>query len=223
MSEQHRGIVSFVNRGGRMTVGQRRAWERDWARLGSELAELPPLDEWFGRNAPVLLEIGSGMGEATAALAAAEPERNYLVAEVYPPGLAQLLLRVEELELSNLRMVRGDAVELVTEQLPADFLDGVRIFYPDPWPKKRHHKRRLIAPEFISTLASRMAPGARLHLATDWADYAEWMLEVCSGEPLLRNEYADYAPRPEWRPRTKFERRAELEGRPSSDLMFTRV
>ncbi len=220
--EYHRGVVSFVNRGGRMTVGQQRAWDRDWPRIGSDLAELPALEGWFGRSAPVLLEIGSGMGEATSALAAAEPERNYLVAEVYPPGLAQLMLRAENLGVTNLRLVRGDAVVLVRDHLPADFLAGVRIFYPDPWPKKRHHKRRLVAPEFIALLAARMAPGARLHLATDWAEYAEQMLEVCSAEPLLRNEHAGYAPRPAWRPRTKFERRAEEEGRPSRDLMFIR-
>lgn len=210
-----------------MTNGQQRAWREHWPELGRDVAELTegPLDlaAWFGREAPVLLEIGSGMGEATAALAAAEPERNYLVAEVYEPGLAQLLLRAESLGIDNLRLTRGDAVTLLREHIAPDTLAGVRIFYPDPWPKKRHHKRRLIQPGFVELLATRMAEGARLHLATDWADYAEQMLEVCAGEPLLRNEHEGYAPRPPWRPYTKFEQRAEQEGRPSRDLLFERV
>ncbi|MCP2166223.1 tRNA (guanosine(46)-N7)-methyltransferase TrmB [Goodfellowiella coeruleoviolacea] len=210
-----------------MTVGQQRAWDRHWAQLGREVTELPAgpldLDGWFGRSAPVLLEIGSGMGETTAALASAEPEVNYLAVEVYKPGLAQLLLRAEQLGLRNLRLLRGDAVTLLTEHVPPATLAGVRIFFPDPWPKKRHHKRRLVQPGFIALVASRLAPGGLLHLATDWENYAEQMLAVCSAEPLLRNRYADWAPRPDWRPVTKFERRAQEEERTSHDLMFERV
>lgn len=221
----HRSIVSYVNRGGRMTTGQRYAWERQWHRLGREINELDRLDlaAWFWRDAPVMLEIGSGMGEATAQLAATAPETNYLATEVYPPGLAQLLMRAEELGLTNLRLLRGDAVTLLAEHLAPDSLAGARIFFPDPWPKKRHHKRRLVQEPFVRLLASRLAAGATLHLATDLADYAEQMLSVCTAEPLLRNTHDGWAPRPEWRPVTKFEARANTDGRVSRDLIFVRV
>ncbi|MBC6449153.1 tRNA (guanosine(46)-N7)-methyltransferase TrmB [Actinokineospora sp. HBU206404] len=226
-----RSIVSFVHRGGRMTVGQAKAWERRWDELGKQVPELPPgpieLDSWFGRHAPVLLEIGSGMGETTSQLAKASPELNYLAVEVYQPGLAQLMLRAEALELTNLRLLRGDAVVLLTDHVPPGSLAGVRIFFPDPWPKKKHHKRRLVQPDFIALVASRLAPGATVHLATDWENYAEQMMEVLSAEPALRNRYPDepggWAPRPEWRPVTKFESRARQEERISRDLIFERV
>ncbi|GGM67288.1 tRNA (guanine-N(7)-)-methyltransferase [Longimycelium tulufanense] len=226
-----RTVVSYVQRGERMTTGQQRAWDQYWNDLGNEVSALPegPLDTdaWFGRTAPVLLEIGSGMGEATAQLAAAAPELNYLAVEVYKPGLAQLLLRGEKLGLTNLRLLRGDAIDLLEEHIAPGSLAGIRIFFPDPWPKKRHHKRRLVQPKFVALAASRLAPGADLHLATDWEHYAEQMRAVCEAEPLLRNRYADrpggWAPRPEWRPVTKFENRAHAEGRVSHDLVFGRV
>jgi tRNA (guanine-N7-)-methyltransferase len=223
----HRSVVSFVRRGGRITVGQQRAWDRHWARLGREVAELPsgPVDiaAWFGRAAPVLLEIGSGMGETTARLAAAEPDVNYVAVEVYEPGLAQLMLRADALGVTNLRLFRGDAVTLLERHIAPGSLDGVRIFFPDPWPKKKHHKRRLVQSPFVALVASRLVVGGRLHLATDWAEYADQMLAVCSAEPLLRNEFDGWAPRPDWRPVTKFETRARAEGRVSRDLMFRRV
>ena len=221
-----RSVVSYVQRGGRMTVGQQRAWERQWPELGREVGQLPPgpidFAEWFGRSAPVLLEIGSGMGETTAQLAAAEPEVNYVAVEVYEAGLGQLMLRAERLGLENLRLLHGDAVIALREHIRPDSLSGVRIFFPDPWPKKRHHKRRLIQPDFVRLVASRLAPGGMLHLATDWEHYAEQMLEVCSAEPALRNRFDDWAPRPSWRPVTKFEQRADREGRVSRDLIFER-
>jgi tRNA (guanine-N7-)-methyltransferase len=219
--------VSFVNRGGRITVGQQRAWDTHWERLGKDVAGLPggELDftGWFGRQAPVLLEIGSGMGETTSRLAAAQPEVNYVAIEVYEPGLAQLMLRAEALGVTNLRLLRGDAVTVLTEHVAPDTLSGVRIFFPDPWPKKKHHKRRLVQPEFVALVASRLAVGGRLHLATDWEHYAAQMLAVCTTEPLLRNEFDGWAERPDWRPVTKFETRARAEGRVSRDLMFRRV
>ncbi|NKQ59236.1 tRNA (guanosine(46)-N7)-methyltransferase TrmB [Amycolatopsis sp. K13G38] len=222
-----RSVVSYVQRGGRMTVGQQRAWDQCWPELGRKVSELEPgpidFAKWFGRAAPVLLEIGSGMGETTAQLAAAEPEVNYVAVEVYEAGLGQLMLRAEKLALENLRLLHGDAVVLLTEHVPPDTLSGVRIFFPDPWPKKRHHKRRLIQPEFVKLVASRLAPGGMLHMATDWEHYAEQMLEVCSAEPRLRNRFPDWAPRPSWRPVTKFEQRANEEGRISHDLIFERV
>jgi tRNA (guanine-N7-)-methyltransferase len=225
--EFHRSIVSFVQRGERMTVGQERAWDTYWEKMGNDVKSLPegPLDfdSWFGRSAPVLLEIGSGMGETTSQLVAAAPELNYVAVEVYKPGLAQLLLRAEHLGgLDNLRVLRGDAVDLLTDHVAPGSLHGVRIFFPDPWPKKKHHKRRLVQPEFVALLASRLEPGGVLHLATDWEHYAEQMLEVCSGERLLTNMYDGWAPRPDWRPVTKFEHRAVNEGRVSHDLMFKR-
>ncbi|WP_309110422.1 tRNA (guanosine(46)-N7)-methyltransferase TrmB [Saccharothrix sp.] len=210
-----------------MTVGQQRAWDRHWERLGREVKALPagPVDfaAWFERDAPVLLEIGSGMGETTAQLVAAAPDVNYVAVEVYKPGLAQLLMRAEALGATNLRVLRGDAVDLLTEHVEPDSLSGVRIFFPDPWPKKKHHKRRLVQPEFVHLVATRLKPGGTLHLATDWEHYAEQMLEVCSAEPLLRNRYDGWAPRPEWRPVTKFEQRAVEEDRVSHDLMFDRI
>jgi tRNA (guanine-N7-)-methyltransferase len=210
-----------------MTAGQTRAWERLWPSLGRNVRELPPgpldLDDWFGRSAPVTLEIGPGMGETTAALAEAEPEVNYLAVDVYPPGLAQLMMRAEAGDLKNLRVMRGDAVVLLEDHLPPASLSAVRIFYPDPWPKKKHHKRRIVQPALVSVVASRLVPGGTLHLATDWEHYAEHMLEVCSAEPRLRNRHDGWAPRPPWRPLTKFESRAENEGRVSRDLIFERI
>ncbi|MGW6930041.1 tRNA (guanosine(46)-N7)-methyltransferase TrmB [Lentzea sp. NPDC054927] len=210
-----------------MTVGQERAWDTYWEKMGNDVKSLPegPLDfdSWFGRSAPVLLEIGSGMGETTSQLVAAAPELNYVAVEVYKPGLAQLLLRGEHLGgLDNLRVLRGDAVDLLTDHIAPASLHGVRIFFPDPWPKKKHHKRRLVQPEFVSLVASRLEPGGVLHLATDWEHYADQMLEVCSGERLLTNMYDGWAPRPDWRPVTKFEQRAVNEDRVSHDLMFRR-
>lgn len=222
-----RTVVSYVKRGGRMTVGQQRAWDRLWPTWGTTVPDLAagPIDfaDWFGREAPVVLEIGSGMGETTAQLAAAEPETNYVAVEVYEAGLGQLLLRAEQLGVDNLRLIKGDAVDLLTSHVAEGALSTVRILYPDPWPKKRHHKRRLIQPGFVALVASRMAEGATLHLATDWADYAEQMREVCEAEPRLRNRYDGWAPRPSWRPVTKFEQRARTEGRESRDLLFTKT
>ncbi len=224
---QQRTVVSYVRRGERMTRGQQRAFTEHYGRLVRDVAELPPgpLDttEWFGRDAPLVLEIGSGMGETTAALAAARPELNHLAVEVYTPGIGQLLLRVEHAGLTNLRMLRGDAVDVLREHLAPGSLHAVLVFFPDPWPKTRHHKRRLVQPGFVALLASRLAVGGRLQLATDWVHYAEQMLAVCSAEPLLSNRHAGWAPRPDWRPVTKFEDRARAEGRTVRDLEFERV
>lgn len=223
-----RTVVSFVNRGGRMTVGQTRAWDRAWPSLGRDIGSLPPgpldIAGWFGRAAPTVLEIGPGMGETTAALAQANPAHDHVAVDVFQAGLAQLMMRIEAMELTNLRLLRGDAVVLLERHLADASLHGVRIFYPDPWPKKRHHKRRLVRPDFMALIAAKLEPGGRVHLATDWAEYADQMLAVCSAQPRLRNVYADepggWAPRPEWRPRTKFESRAEEAGRVSRDLIF---
>ena len=225
--DPRRGIVSFTNRSERITLGQRRAWDELWPRLGVTLDELgdAPLDlaEWFGRDAPLLVEIGTGMGESTAVLAAAEPDVNYLAVEVYRPGLAHLLMRGETLGLTNLRLVRGDAVRLLRTNLAPGSVSRIRVFFPDPWPKKRHHKRRLVEPGFVALAASRLGPGGTLHLATDWEHYADQMLAVCGAEPSLRNVHSGWAPRPPWRPVTKFEQRAVADGRVVRDLIFERT
>lgn len=225
-------ITSFVHHRARLTEGQQRAWDRSWPVLGRDVADLvagtAPYDPaaWFGRAAPLVLEIGSGMGESTAALAAAAPEHDHLAVEVFEPGLAQLLMRVEELGLRNLALLRGDAVELLRTRVPEASLAAVRIFFPDPWPKRKHRKRRLVQPEVAALVASRLVPGGTLHLATDWDDYATQMRTVCDGEHLLENTAAarpgGWTPRPVWRPVTKFEHRARQEGRDVHDLVYRR-
>lgn len=227
-----RPIPSYVHHRARMTEGQRAAWERWWPGLGHEVTDIvegrEPYDPpaWFGRDAPLVLEIGSGMGESTAALAAATPEVDHLAVEVFEPGLAQLLMRVGDLGASNVALLRGDGVALLRERVPPESLHGVRIFFPDPWPKRRHRKRRLVQPAVVALVASRLRPAGTLHLSTDWADYADQMIAVCSAERLLVNtarEQPDgWTSRPEWRPVTKFEERAGREGREVRDLIFQR-
>ncbi|MDQ2882070.1 MAG: tRNA (guanosine(46)-N7)-methyltransferase TrmB [Actinomycetota bacterium] len=211
-----------------MTAGQQRAWDRSWVRWGADVTGLPdgPLDTagWFGRAAPVVLEIGSGMGESTASMALAEPGVDHLAVEIYQPGLAQLLLRIEQAEITNLRLLRGDAYAVLSEHVAASSLHAVRIYFPDPWPKRRHHKRRLVRPEFVALVTSRLARDATLQLATDWEPYADEMLAACVAEPGLRNTASHgFATRPPWRPVTKFEQRARDDGRMVRDLLFVRA
>ena len=174
----------------------------------------------FDRDAPLILEIGFGMGDATAQIAAATPHLNFLGVEVHPPGVGALLQRIDTSGLCNVRIVQHDAVAVLAEMLVPDSLAGAFVFFPDPWPKKRHHKRRLIQPPLVALLASRLARGATLHLATDWEPYARQMLHVLSAEPALVNGAAGFAPRPAYRPITKFERRGERLGHASFDLVF---
>ena len=223
MAEHHRSVTSFVHHRARLTDGQRAAWDRWWPVRGHDVADLvngaldydPPT--WFGRAAPLILEIGSGMGESTAALAAAEPDVDHLAVEVFEPGIAALLMRATE--LTNLVVLRGDAVTLLSEKVPEASLAGIRIFFPDPWPKRRHHKRRLVQPAFVALAATRLQPGGTLHMATDWADYAEQMRAVADAEPRL---VGGEVPRPPWRPVTKFEARARAEGRDVHDFVYRR-
>lgn len=218
-----RGIKSFVLRAGRMGTGQQRALET----LGPRFV-LPyspqPLDAAaaFGRTAPLVLEIGFGMGHATAEIAAAMPETNFLGVEVHTPGVGALLKRIGEMNLTNLRIVQHDAVEVLEHMLAPGSLAGVHIFFPDPWHKKKHHKRRLIQPALVNKLVTRLAPGGYLHCATDWQPYAEQMLEVLTAEPALANTAEGYAPKPGYRPLTKFEQRALRLGHGVWDLVFTR-
>ena len=223
MAEHHRAVTSFVHHRARLTDGQRAAWERWWPTRGHDVADLldGALDydprAWFGRAAPLVLEIGSGMGESTAALAEAEPDVDHLAVEVFEPGIAALLMRAAE--LTNLVVLRGDAVALLTTRVPEASLAGIRIFFPDPWPKRRHHKRRLVQPAFVALAASRLEPGGTLHMATDWADYADQMRAVADAEPRLSG---GEVPRPPWRPVTKFEARALSEGRAVRDFVYCR-
>ena len=220
---QHRAIRSFVLRAGRMGTGQMKALEELGPRYILPYDDTPM--DWsgvFGRQAPKILEIGFGMGSATAEIARNHPENDYLGVEVHTPGVGALLKHIGELKLANLRIVQRDAVEVLRHMLAEASLDGIHIFFPDPWHKKRHHKRRLIQPAFVELLASRLKPGGYLHLATDWEDYAQQMLDVLGANPHLRNTADSYAPRPDYRPLTKFEQRGLRLGHGVWDLVFSR-
>ena len=180
------------------------------------------LDATFGRAAPKILEIGSGMGETTAEIAQTMPECDFLAVEVHAPGVGSLLKRIDELELGNVRIVQHDAVEVVERMIAPGALAGIHIFFPDPWPKRRHHKRRLLQPTFVHSLAMRLVKGGYLHVATDWEDYASAVLATLTAEPLLVNTAFEYAPRPAYRPLTKFERRGLKLGHGVWDLVFRR-
>ena len=206
-----------------MGSGQVRALEVLAPRLVLPFA-VAPMDarQVFGRTAPLVVEIGFGMGQATAQIAAAQAERDFLGIEVHEPGVGALLQRIDERHLTNLRIVKHDAVEVLTSMIAPASLAAVHVFFPDPWPKKRHWKRRLIQPPFAALLASRLATGSTLHCATDWQPYAEQMLEVLSAQPLLANTADGFAPRPAYRPETKFERRGLALGHGVWDLVFAR-
>ena len=231
----HPHIRSFSGRRGHITSGQRAAYDRllpvygiDYAPRAIDLAAA------FGRDAPVVLEIGFGMGETTAAIAAARPQENFLGVEVYPAGVGSLLMRVEAAGLSNVRVIQHDAVEVLRDMIAPDSLAGVHLFFPDPWPKARHHKRRLVQPGFVATLAARCRAGGYLHFATDWEHYALQMLAVLGAEPRLANSAGEvrvtdsaasstgFAQRPGYRAQTKFERRGRKLGHGVWDLLFVK-
>ncbi len=223
----HPAVRSFVVRAGRMGSGQKRALQELAPRY--VLPFQPHALDWqaaFGRSAPRVLEIGFGMGAATAEVAAAQPEKDFLGIEVHPPGVGALLERIEALGLRNLRIIQDDAVKVLEQMVPAASLHALHIWFPDPWPKKRHYKRRLIQPSFVAQLAQHLEPGGYVHCATDWQTYAEQMLQVLSAEPALRNtagpEHGGYAARPAWRPYTKFENRGLNLGHGVWDLVFSR-
>lgn len=223
VDQQVARVRTFRPRRGRLSGRHRAALVRLWPAYGVEITETPiePVT-LFGRHAPLILEIGSGMGAATAELAAADPARDYLAVEVHTPGVANLLALVDEGRLTNLRVAHGDALDLVRQQLAPDSLDAIHTFFPDPWPKTRHHKRRLFQPAHVALLRSRLVSDGTLHTATDWADYAERMRATLAADPELVNAYDRWAPRPANRPRTKFEQRAIDEGRTVFNLVFRR-
>ena len=218
-----RHIRSFVMRRGHLSDAQRDAHASLLPRYAVPEGDVPiDFAALFGRRAPVVLEIGFGMGHTTAEIAAARPDTDFLGIEVYTPGVGSLLRALDARGLANVRVTQRDAVEVLRDRIAPDSLAGVHVYFPDPWPKARHHKRRLIQPPFVTELAARLAPGGYLHCATDWAPYAEQMLEVLSAEPRLANTADGYAPRPDWRPLTKFERRGLRLGHGVWDLMFVR-
>lgn len=218
-----KGIKSYVRRAGRTTTGQAKALEELGPRYVLDYRPaLLDAAAAFGRSAPLVLEIGFGMGEATAHIARVRPGDNFLCCEVHEPGVGALLKRIGEHGIENIRILQHDAVEVLDHMLAPGSLDGVHIFFPDPWHKKRHNKRRLIQPPLAAKLAGRLRPGGYIHCATDWQPYAEQMLEVLSAEPLLSNTAEGYAPQPEYRPLTKFENRGMRLGHGVWDLVFTR-
>ena len=225
--EKPRRVVrSFVRREGRLTAGQQRALDELWPRYGVE-AEGPvlDLDTLFGRQAPKVMEIGIGMGDALAQMALENPDNDYIGVEVHRPGIGRVMARLDEQGSHNVRLFCHDAVEVLEQRIAAESLDRVLIFFPDPWHKKRHHKRRLIQPSFVELLRQKLKPGGVLHLATDWEDYAMQMMDVLSNAPGFANEAGKgrFAPRPDYRPVTKFEKRGQRLGHGIWDLLFRRL
>jgi tRNA (guanine-N7-)-methyltransferase len=218
-----RRIRSFVTRAGRLSIAQGKAIET----LGPQFC-IPyekavfDFDQAFARSAPTILEIGFGMGDTTAKIAAGMPDKNFIGVEVHTPGVGSLLKLIGEQGLNNLKIIQHDAVEVITNMIAPNSLAGVHIFFPDPWHKARHNKRRLIQGPFIHLLVSRLMPGGYLHCATDWQEYAEQMLQVLGDEPSLQNTAQGYAPRPAYRPVTKFENRGLRLGHGVWDLVFTK-
>lgn len=225
-AQKMRRIRSFVLRTGRMTEGQKRAYDLHWPSKGLELKNgAIVLPEVFGRDAPVVLEIGFGMGDSLAQMAAAEPDKDFIGVEVHSPGVGRLMHLIDESGIENLRAYCDDAVEVLEQCIADNSLSRVQIYFPDPWHKKRHHKRRLVQPEFVQLLRRKLKPGGVIHLATDWENYAEHMMLVMSGAEGFRNTQGEgvFAPRPDYRPVTKFEKRGERLGHGVWDLLFEKT
>ena len=223
--EYLRKIRSFVRREGRLTTGQQHALDTLWPKYGIDISDTTlDLGSIFGNEKPVILEIGFGNGDSLAQMAKDNPGLNYLGIEVHRPGVGHLLYLIEEQGIENLRIMSEDAVEIISNQIPEQALTGIQLFFPDPWPKKKHHKRRIVQPEFVKLLASRLKPGGFFHMATDWENYAEHMLEVMSAAEDFENstQGGDFIPRPESRPLTKFEQRGQRLGHGVWDLLYIR-
>jgi tRNA (guanine-N7-)-methyltransferase len=221
-AEAHR-IRSFVLRAGRMSIAQRRSYETLGARYILPY-EKKPFDrsEVFGNDRSVTVEIGFGMGIATAMIAEANPDKNYLGIEVHTPGIGRLLWEIERRNLLNIRIVEHDAVEVLEDMVEDASIAAFHIFFPDPWPKKRHHKRRLVKRPFTDLLAAKLADGGYLYMATDWTEYGDWALAELSSTAFLKNAYAGFSPRQSWRPETKFERKGEAVAHELRELYFVR-
>lgn len=227
MKAHRRQVRSFVRRAGRLTPAQARALRELWPEYGIEPPAGGTLDlgAVFGRSAPRICEIGFGDGEALAVLAGQRPDTDFLGIEVHEPGIGHLLLRLQKEQLRNVRLIRQDAVDVLRGWLPPESLDRIHLFFPDPWPKKRHHKRRILQPEFLALAARVLRPGGVLHLATDWKDYADQMLEYTDATPRFRNRAGpgNFSARPAERPETKFERRGRRLGHGVWDLVYERA
>lgn len=220
---RERAIRSYVVRAGRMTDSQKRGLDQDWPAYRLRLADGPvDWDAVFGRRGAVVLEIGFGMGDSLLAMANAAPDTDFVGIEVHPPGAGRLAHCAAQLGLGNLRIYLADATDVLDECIPDASLSRIQIYFPDPWPKKKHHKRRLVQPALVRRLGAKLAPGGLLHLATDWEPYAEHMLEVLGAEPGLENLGTPWVERPTFRPLTKFERRGERLGHRVRDLLFRR-
>jgi tRNA (guanine-N7-)-methyltransferase len=217
----HSHIRSYVLRQGRVSNAQGRAVETLLPKFGiSHSAQLIDYKQLFNNSAPTILEIGFGMGETTARIAAAQPDKNFIAIEVHTPGVGNLLKEIDAQQLGNLRIIQHDAVEILRDMIPASSLAGIHIFFPDPWPKKRHHKRRLIQSPLVKVLCDKLLPGAYIHAATDWQEYAEHILATLRAEPALENTAPDFASRPDYRPLTKFEQRGLKLGHGVWDIIF---
>ena len=222
--EHKRSIRSFVLRQGHMTAAQQRAIDAMWPQFGMDYCrQTVDLNACFGRSNPKVLEIGFGMGVATVEIAKRLPDTDFLAIDVHGPGVGNILKLIEEEHIGNIRVMRHDAVEVVENMLSDDVLDGIHIFFPDPWHKKRHNKRRLVQTPFVQKLLPKLKVGGYIHLATDWEEYAQQMLEVLSGFDNLQNTATDYAPTPDYRPETKFEARGKRLGHGVWDLVFKRI
>jgi tRNA (guanine-N7-)-methyltransferase len=220
---EHRPIRSFVLRQGRLSTGQSRAVENIGPRLVIPYSPTAlNYENAFGRVAPTIVEIGFGMGHTTADIAESLPDKNFIGIEVHTPGVGSLLKMSDERGLTNVRIVQHDAVEVLQHMVADASLAGIHIFFPDPWPKKRHHKRRLIQADFVRLLTEKLQSGAYIHLATDWNEYADQMLEVVSASPALTNTAAGFAPRPDYRTESNFERKGLAKGHGVWDVVFRR-
>lgn len=221
-----RKIRSYVLRGGRLTLGQQRAMERHWPQWGLSVDDGPlDIDASFGRSAPTVLEIGFGMGASLAEMAAAQPQNNFIGIEVHPPGVGSLLMASAKREIDNIRVYRHDAIEVLQHCIPNASLQGVQLYFPDPWHKKKHHKRRIVQQDFVDLIAAKLVPDGWFHMATDWQEYAQHMLDVMEPQPLFANSAGpgNFSARPEWRPKTKFEQRGERLGHGVWDLLYRRI
>lgn len=221
-----RTVRSFVKRAGRTTEGQQKALEDVWPVMGLEVKNGPVVfSEVFGRDAPVVLEIGFGMGDSLLEMARREPEKNYIGIEVHTPGVGRLLSNANDEGLTNIRIYAEDAIEVLAKCIPDNSLDVVQLFFPDPWHKKRHHKRRIVQPDFAQNLRKKLKIGGYFHMATDWENYAEHMMDVMSAAEGYTNKMGEgqYSPQPEWRPVTKFQKRGERLGHGMWDMMFEKT
>ena len=215
---ESRAVRSYKLRGRRITEGQQEAWDRLWPVFGIEYSDRKiNLAELFPNSERIIMEIGFGMGEATAQIALSDPTTGYLAVEVHRPGIGKLLLRIEELELKNVRTIEGDAFEVFEQMIVDSSLDGVHLFFPDPWPKARHFKRRIVNQEFIAAVAAKLKPGAFFHIATDWQPYAEWIAEEFTKQTFFTGGEVD---RPDWRPLTRFEDQGINKEHPVADFRF---